>query len=98
MCNTKNLPLPDGAQELLKQQYAAVGASAHATLADELDVLQRAAARGLDVGELLSITIARSKMVRDYIAAFQPHFPGLGEGQFDVGGGFQAAHFGPQFA
>jgi protein phosphatase len=65
------MPWSAKAQELLKQQYAAVGASAHATLADELDVLQRAAAHGLDVGELLSNTIARSKMVNDYIAAYR---------------------------
>src|SRR3984885_5441955 len=65
------MPWSAKAQELLKQQYAAVGASAHATLMDEFDVLQRAAAHGLDVGELLSNTIARSKMVNDYIEAYR---------------------------
>jgi protein phosphatase len=65
------MPWSAKAQELLKQQYAAVGASAHATLMDEFDVLQHAAAHGLDVGELLSNTIARSKMVNDYIAAYR---------------------------
>jgi protein phosphatase len=65
------MPWSAKAQELLKQQYAAVGASAQATLVDELDLLQRAAARGLDVGELLSNTVARGKMVKDYIAAYR---------------------------
>src|SRR5439155_21382933 len=59
------------AQELLKQQYAAVGASARATVSDEMDVLQQAARRGLDVSELLAHTSARRQMVNDYVAAYR---------------------------
>src|SRR5262249_22248155 len=43
------MPWSAKAQELLKQQYAAVGAAARATLADEVGALQQAAARGLGV-------------------------------------------------
>jgi len=64
------MPWSAKAQELLKQQYAAVGASAKATLADEVAMLEKAAGRGLDVSELLTQTIARQKMVDDYVAAY----------------------------
>ncbi len=65
------MPWSAKAQELLKQQYAAVGASARATLADEVAALKQAAAQGLDVGELLASTTARQQMVNDYIAAYR---------------------------
>jgi len=55
----------------VKQQYAAVGASAQATLAAEVAALEQTAARGLDVGELLVHTIARRQMVSDYVAAYR---------------------------
>src|SRR5439155_13662066 len=59
------------AQELLKQQYAAVGASARATLADEVAALRQAAERGLDVTELHARTTARQEMVSDYVTAYR---------------------------
>ncbi|HEU5069086.1 MAG TPA: polynucleotide kinase-phosphatase [Verrucomicrobiae bacterium] len=65
------MPWSAKAQELVKQQYAAVGASAQATLAAEVVALEQAAARGLDVGELLAHTTARRQMVGDYIAAYR---------------------------
>ena len=65
------MPWSAKAQELLKQQYAAVGASAKATLADEVAALEQAAARGLDVSELLAHTTTRRKMVEDYVAAYR---------------------------
>jgi protein phosphatase len=65
------MPWSAKAQELLKQQYAAVGASGRATLAAEIAVLQQAAARGLDVSELLARTTARRQMMNDYIAAYR---------------------------
>ena len=65
------MPWSAKAQELLKQQYAAVGASAKATLADEVAALEQAAARGLDVSELLAHTTTRCKMVEDYVAAYR---------------------------
>jgi protein phosphatase len=65
------MPWSAKAQELLKQQYAAVGASAQATLAAEVAALEQAAARGLDVNELLAHTITRRQMVSDYIEAYR---------------------------
>src|SRR6266404_372789 len=65
------MPWSAKAQELLKQQYAAVGASAQATLADEVVVLEQAATRGLDVSELLAHTTTRRQMVSDYVEAYR---------------------------
>jgi len=65
------LPWSAKAQELLKQQYAAVGASARATLADELVALEAAVSRGLDVSELLAAARLRLQMIEDYVAAYR---------------------------
>jgi protein phosphatase len=65
------MPWSAKAQELLKQQYAAVGASARATLADEVAALREAAKRGLDVTELCTQATARQQMVDDYVAAYR---------------------------
>jgi protein phosphatase len=65
------MPWSAKAQELVKQQYAAVGASAQATLATEVAVLKQTAGRGLDVNELLAQTTARSQMVSDYVEAYR---------------------------
>lgn len=65
------MPWSAKAQELLKQQYAAVGAAAHATLSDEIQVLEQAAASGLDVEELLTRATTHREMVTDYVAAYR---------------------------
>jgi len=65
------MPWSAKAQELVKQQYAAVGTSAQATLAAEVAALEQAATRGLDVSELLTHTTSRRKMVSDYIEAYR---------------------------
>jgi protein phosphatase len=65
------MPWSAKAQELLKQQYAAVGAAARATLAEEVATLQRAAANGLEVDELLAHTITRQKMADDFVASYR---------------------------
>ena len=65
------VPWSAKAQELLKQQYAAVGASAQATLADEVTALEQAAERGPDVSGLLTHTAARRQMVSDYLEAYR---------------------------
>jgi len=65
------MPWSAKAQELLKQQYAAVGASARASLAAEVAVLTQASARGLDVGDLLLRTQQRQQMVSDYVDAYR---------------------------
>jgi protein phosphatase len=65
------MPWSAKAQELLKQQYAAVGASGRASLTDEVSTLERAASSGLDVGELLARTTRRRQMMGDYIEAYR---------------------------
>jgi protein phosphatase len=65
------MPWSAKAQELLKQQYAAVGASARAALAEEVAMLDQAAAQGLEVGELLARVTARRQMIGDYSAAYR---------------------------
>src|SRR6185369_7137714 len=65
------MPWSAKAQELLKQQYAAVGTSARATLAAGIAALEQAAARGLDVNDLLAITTARRQMATDYIESYR---------------------------
>jgi protein phosphatase len=65
------MPWSAKAQELLKQQYAAVGASGRATIAEEVAALKQAVERGLDVSDLLTHTIARQEMVNDYVAFYR---------------------------
>jgi protein phosphatase len=65
------MPWSAKAQELLKRQYAAVGASARVTLNDEVKALEQSAKRGLDVTELLAHATARQQMVNDYVAAYR---------------------------
>jgi protein phosphatase len=65
------MPWSAKAQELLKQQYAAVGTSARASLAAEVAALTQASARGLEAGDLLLRTQQRQRMVSDYVAAYR---------------------------
>ena len=65
------MPWSAKAQELLKRQYAPVGATARATLAEEVAVLEQAGARGIDVAELAARTTVRRQMVGDYIEAYR---------------------------
>ena len=65
------MPWSAKAQELLKQQYAAVGASARATLAAEVATLTQSSARGLETGDLLSRTQQRQLMIADYVEAYR---------------------------
>jgi protein phosphatase len=54
------LPWSAKAGELIRSQYASVGAAAGAALPEAIVALERAAARGLDVGELLARTRTRA--------------------------------------
>lgn len=65
------MPWSAKAQELLKQQYAAVGASAHASLAEEVATLELAISHGLDVNDLLARVTSRRQMIGDYIEAYR---------------------------
>ncbi len=61
------LPWSAKALELIKWQYASVGAAARHVLPEALSVLEVAAGRGLDVAALTQRTVAR----RDHAAAFR---------------------------
>jgi protein phosphatase len=65
------MPWSAKAGQLLREQYAAVGAAARAALPAAVSSLSAAAARGLDVTELLSRTRARAANAAAFIAAYQ---------------------------
>jgi protein phosphatase len=64
------LPWSAKAMDLIRRQYAAVGAAGGAGLAASSEVLEQAAARGLDVGGLLDSTRSRLERVDAYRAAY----------------------------
>ena len=65
------MPWSAKAQELLKQQYAAVGAAAIAANAEALAQLETAEARGADVSDLVAQARQRQDMVEQYRAAYR---------------------------
>ena len=65
------MPWSAKAQELLRQQYAAVGAASRAALPEAIGVLDQAAANGLDVGTLLDSYRDRKTMVEQYVEAYR---------------------------
>jgi protein phosphatase len=65
------LPWSAKAGQLLRDQYAAVGAAARASLPPAVTVLEQAAARGLDVGALLERTRARLANADAFTAAYR---------------------------
>ena len=64
------MPWSAKAQGLLRGQYAPVGAAARSVLAASHAAVSGAAARGLDLGDLVARTAARHGMVHDYTAAY----------------------------
>ncbi|QFY11456.1 polynucleotide kinase-phosphatase [Nonomuraea phyllanthi] len=67
------LPWSAKAGELIRSQYASVGAAARAALPEAVSALEAAAGRGLDVGELLTRTRRRSRnaaLFRDAYARY----------------------------
>ena len=67
------MPWSAKAQQLLEDQYAAVGAAARMSLAAAVGALEQAAARGIAVGELLSRCRGRAESVARYAAAYRPY-------------------------
>ncbi|HMA34675.1 MAG TPA: polynucleotide kinase-phosphatase [Chloroflexia bacterium] len=65
------LPWSAKAQELLRQQYAAVGAAAGAALAAAVAALRSAAARDPDPGLPLESYTERERQVGQYVAAYR---------------------------
>jgi protein phosphatase len=67
------LPWSVKAGDLIRGQYAAVGAAARAALPAAVDVLRRAAGRGVDVGDLLATQAQREDDARAFVAAYRHH-------------------------
>jgi len=65
------MPWSAKAQELLRRQYAAVGASSNAALPEAVSMLEQAAMRGVDVGSTLSQYKERSHMAVQYVDAYR---------------------------
>jgi protein phosphatase len=65
------MPWSAKAQELLRQQYAAVGAASRAALGEATAILQQATTRGLELESLLQHFSARATMAEDYITAYR---------------------------
>jgi len=65
------MPWSAKAGQLLRDQYAAVGAAARAALPAAVSVLSAAASRGLDVTGLLERTSARLRNAAGFTAAYQ---------------------------
>ncbi|HEY4020581.1 MAG TPA: polynucleotide kinase-phosphatase, partial [Pseudonocardiaceae bacterium] len=65
------LPWSVKAEDLLRGQYASVGAAAHAALPAATEVLRQAAAAGLDVTDLLARTGAREANADAFAAAYR---------------------------
>ena len=65
------VPWSAKAEDLLRHQYAAVGAAANAALPAAVSLLQAAAARGLDVGDLLARTTARASNAQAFRRAYR---------------------------
>jgi protein phosphatase len=67
------MPWSAKAQELVRQQYAAVGASARAALAEVTATLEQAAQQGADVGALLARYQDRAEMAARYTKAYRQY-------------------------
>ena len=67
------MPWSAKAQELLKAQYAPVGAAAEGALAETVSALSRAAERSADVGDLLARTRERAALVSLYRTAYRSY-------------------------
>lgn len=65
------MPWSAKAQELLRQQYAAVGAAARAALPPAVASLEAAAATGVDVADLLARTRQRDEVTAQYVDAYR---------------------------
>jgi polynucleotide kinase-phosphatase len=65
------MPWNAKASGLIREQYAAVGAAAGGALPVAVDALESAAARGVDVSELLARTTRRASNAEAYIAAYE---------------------------
>lgn len=65
------MPWSVKAQELLRRQYAAVGAAANAALPEAVRALEDAAARGIETGALVERYARRRDMAGRFVAAYR---------------------------
>jgi len=65
------MPWSAKAEDLLRHQYAAVGAAAHAALPAAIEALEHGARSGLDVADLLARTRSRRENAEAFIAAYR---------------------------
>ncbi|MGV8968547.1 MAG: hypothetical protein ACOH2F_19965 [Cellulomonas sp.] len=65
------LPWSAKAEDLLRHQYAAVGAAANAALSAAVAVLEAVKARGIDVDGVLGRTTARAANTQAFTAAYR---------------------------
>lgn len=65
------MPWSVKAQDLIRDQYAAVGAASRSALAEVIPALDAAAARGMDLGDLLPHTRERTSLVQRYREAYR---------------------------
>jgi len=65
------LPWSVKAQDLVRDQYAAVGAASQAALAEVVRVVDAAAARGLELGTLVAKTHVRAALAARYVEAYR---------------------------
>ncbi len=65
------LPWSAKAEDLLRHQYAAVGAAARAAMPEAVTTLRAAAERGLDVADLLSRTNSRASNAEAFTEAYR---------------------------
>jgi protein phosphatase len=65
------MPWSVKAQQLLQEQYAAVGAAGRAALSETVSLLERAASNGAEVGPLLDQYRRRQQQVNSYAAAYR---------------------------
>ncbi len=71
LLDTELLPWSVKAEQLLRHQYAAVGAAARESLPVAVSALTQAAASGVDVGELLERTRSRAANADRFSAAYR---------------------------
>jgi protein phosphatase len=67
------LPWSAKAEELLRRQYASVGAAATKALSEERMAIESTAARGVDVGDLVEESKERVAMVDGFVAAYRQY-------------------------
>jgi protein phosphatase len=65
------MPWSVKAQDLVRDQYAAVGAASRVALADVLPALEAAAGRGVDMDDLLPRTRERAQLAQRYAEAYR---------------------------